>query len=129
MTKEAKVLSVSELNRLAQNLLEETFANIWVEGEITNYKGVHSSGHCYFCLKDDKAQVDVAAFRGVMSSVRFKLEDGLKVLLSGRVSLYPQRGRYQLIATSIEPRGLGALQLAFEQLKKKLEAEGLFRPE
>jgi exodeoxyribonuclease VII large subunit len=129
MPKEPKVLSVSDLNRFAQNLLEENFSNVWVEGEITNYKGVHSSGHCYFKLKDEKAQIDITAFRGVMGTVRFKLADGLKVLIQGRVSLYPQRGQYQLVASSIEPRGLGALQLAFDQLKKKLAAEGLFSEE
>src|SRR4051812_20162282 len=101
MPKEPKVLSVSDLNRLANSLLEETFSNVWVEGEITNYRGVHSSGHCYFKLKDDKAQIDITAFRGVMAGVRFKLEDGLKVLISGRVSLYAARGQFQLVATAI----------------------------
>ena len=109
-------------------ILEEQFADIWLEGEISNYKGVASSGHCYFCLKDAGAQVDAVAFRGVMASLRFKLEEGLKVLMRCRVSLYLQRGRFQIIASAIEPQGAGALQLAFEQLKKKLESEGLFDP-
>lgn len=127
--KEPRIYSVSELNHLAQELLESHFSNVWLEGEVSNYRGVASSGHCYFSLKDENAQVDVVAFRGVMSTLRFKLEDGLKILICGRVSLYLQRGRFQIIAASVEPRGLGALQLAFEQLKKKLEAEGLFAPE
>lgn len=121
-----KIYSVSEFNRIAKELLEEKFSEIWIEGEISNYRGVSSSGHCYFSLKDENAQVDTVAFRGVMSALRFKLEEGLKVLVCGRASLYPQRGRFQIIASLIEPKGAGALQLAFEQLKKKLEGEGLF---
>ena len=128
MPNSPKIYSVSELNRLAQDLLEERFSGIWVEGEISNYRGPSGSGHCYFSIKDDSAQVDVVAFRGVMGSLRFRLEDGLKVLVCGRVSLYAQRGRFQVIASALEPRGAGALQLAFEQLKKKLESEGLFDP-
>ncbi len=126
---EPHVFTVSELNHLAQKTLEQTFANIWVEGEVSNYRGASSSGHCYFCIKDEFAQIDTVAFRGVMSAMRFKLEEGLKILVCGRISLYPQRGRYQLVASAIEPRGAGALQMAFEQLKKKLEAEGLFSQE
>lgn len=126
---ERKVLSVTELNSLTQKMLETQFANVWVEGEISNYKGISSSGHCYFSLKDAQAQIDAVAFRGVMSSLRFELSEGLKVLLLGRVSLYPQRGRYQIIASALEPQGAGALQMAFEQLKKKLEDEGLFKQE
>jgi exodeoxyribonuclease VII large subunit len=124
-----KPYTVSDLNHIAQKTLENNFADIWVEGEISNYRGVSSSGHCYFCLKDAAAQIDAVAFRGVMNSLRFKLEDGLKVLMLGRVTLYAQRGSYQIVAAAIEPQGAGALQLAFEQLKKKLEAEGLFDPE
>lgn len=123
-----KVYTVSELNRIVQKSLEENFPDIWIEGEISNFRGVSSSGHCYFSLKDENAQVDIVAFRGVMSLLKFKLEDGLKVLVCGRVSLYPQRGRFQVVVNRIEPKGAGALQLAFEQLKKKLEAEGLFDP-
>lgn len=121
-----RIYTVSELNHLVQKDLEEGFSNIWIEGEVSNYRGVSSSGHCYFCIKDEFAQVDLVAFRGVMGGLRFKLEDGLKILVCGRASLYTARGRYQIIANAIEPRGAGALQIAFEQLKKKLAAEGLF---
>lgn len=121
-----KIYSVTELNSTAQDLLESSLSHVWVEGEISNYRGVSSSGHCYFTIKDAGAQLDVAAFRGVMQSLRFKLADGLKILLLGKVTLYPARGRYQIVASAIEPAGIGALQLAFEELKKKLGAEGLF---
>lgn len=123
-----KIYSVSELNHIVQKSLEENFSGVWIEGEISNYRGVSSSGHCYFAIKDETAQLDIVAFRGVMSSLKFKLADGLKILVLGKVSLYTQRGRFQIIAQLIEPKGAGALQLAFEQLKKKLEAEGLFDP-
>lgn len=126
MNQTPKIFSVSELNHFVQKTLEEKFSDIWVEGEISNYRGASGSGHCYFCLKDANAQVDIVAFRGVMNALRFKLEEGLKVLICGKVTLYPQRGRFQIVANTIEPKGAGALQLAFEQLKKKLEAEGLF---
>lgn len=121
-----KILTVSELNHWVQKSLEEQFANVWIEGEISNFRGASTSGHCYFSLKDENAQVDVVAFRGVMNHLKFKLTEGLKVLVLGRVSLYTARGKYQVIAQMLEPQGAGALQLAFEQLKKKLEAEGLF---
>ena len=123
-----KIYTVSEINRLAQELLEGQFSNIWIEGEISNFRGASGSGHCYFSIKDANSQVDVVAFKGVMSYLRFQMGDGLKILVFGRVSLYTQRGRFQIIAEKIEPKGLGALQIAFEQLKKKLEAEGLFDP-
>ncbi|OGR84817.1 MAG: hypothetical protein A2901_06365, partial [Elusimicrobia bacterium RIFCSPLOWO2_01_FULL_54_10] len=123
-----KIFTVSEFNRTVKDELEERFGDVWIEGEISNFRGVASSGHCYFCLKDADAQIDIVAFRGVMSSLKFKLEEGLQILVLGRASLYPQRGRFQVVASYIEPKGAGALQLAFEQLKKKLEAEGLFDP-
>ncbi|OGR86170.1 MAG: exodeoxyribonuclease VII large subunit [Elusimicrobia bacterium RIFCSPLOWO2_01_FULL_60_11] len=113
---------------MVKDELEERYAEVWIEGEVSNFRGVAGSGHCYFSLKDAEAQIDIVAFRGVMGSVRFKLEDGLQLLVLGRASLYPQRGRFQIVASLIEPKGAGALQLAFEQLKKKLEAEGLFDP-
>ncbi|MBI3012073.1 MAG: exodeoxyribonuclease VII large subunit, partial [Elusimicrobia bacterium] len=107
---------------------ETQLPHVWVEGEISNFRGVSSSGPCYFSLRDTNAQIDVVAFRGIMNSLKFRLEDGLQVLVSGRVTLYAARGRFQMVLQSIEPKGAGALQIAFEQLKKKLEAEGLFDP-
>ncbi len=123
-----KIYTVSELNLLAKKSLEEKFSDIWVEGEVSNFKGVASSGHCYFTLKDENAQISAVAYRGVMSQVKFKIEDGLKMLLLGKITLYSPRGSFQILAQWMEPKGLGALQLAFEQLKKKLELEGLFDP-
>ncbi len=122
---EREILTVSELNARARDLLEEAFASVWVEGEISNLRR-YSSGHTYFTLKDSEAQVAGVLFRGVASGMRFKPEDGLKILVRGRVSLYEPRGSYQVIVEWMEPAGLGELQLAFEQLRARLQAEGLF---
>src|SRR5574341_464409 len=121
------VLTVSELNALAQDLLEETFRSVWVEGEISNLR-TYPSGHTYFTLKDAGAQIAAVLFRGVIQSLPFRPEDGLKVLTRGRASLYAPRGTFQIIVEAMEAAGLGALQLAFEQLKARLLAEGLFEP-
>jgi len=120
-----RVLTVSELNALAQGVLEETFPSIWVEGEISNTRR-YPSGHIYFTLKDEGAQIAAVLFRGAIRSPAFRPEDGLKVLARGRISLYETRGTFQIIVDALEPAGLGALQLAFEQLKTRLLAEGLF---
>ena len=120
-----RVLTVSELNALAQGVLEETFPSIWVEGEISNTRR-YPSGHTYFTLKDEGAQIAAVLFRGAIQSPAFRPEDGLKVLARGRISLYETRGTFQIIVDAMEPAGLGALQLAFEQLKARLLAEGLF---
>ena len=125
MTEGRKVYTVSELNREIKVVLEDTYPEIWVEGEISNFK-TYSSGHMYFSLKDQEAQISAVIFQGVNRSFKFKLEDGLKVIARGRVTAYPKRGEYQIIINLIEPSGKGALQLAFEQLKAKLEKEGLF---
>jgi exodeoxyribonuclease VII large subunit len=119
------VLTVSELNALAQEILEGSFPAVWVEGEISNLRR-YPSGHTYFTLKDDAAQIAAVLFRGNALSVPFRPKDGLKVLVRGRVSVYAPRGTYQLIVETMQPAGLGALQLAFEQLKARLLAEGLF---
>jgi len=120
-----KIWTVSELNRAAGELLEEAFPRVWVEGEISNWK-VYGSGHAYFSLKDDGGQIAAVLFRAAAKNFRFEPRDGLAALAAGRVSLYGQRGQYQLIVDELEPRGKGALQLAFEQLKEKLQKEGLF---
>ncbi|MCD4814430.1 exodeoxyribonuclease VII large subunit [bacterium] len=122
-----KVYSVSELVESARGLLEGAFSRVWVEGEISNFKH-HSSGHFYLTLKDSGSQLRAAMFRGANRTMRFKTEDGLKVIALGRLSLYTARGDFQMVIESMEPAGLGALQLAYEQLKKKLAAEGLFDP-
>jgi exodeoxyribonuclease VII large subunit len=122
------ILTVTELNQEIKDLLEERFSEVWVEGEISNLR-IPPSGHLYFTLKDDASQIRAVLFRMQARSLRFLPEDGLKVVCRGRVSLYEKRGDYQLILETMEPKGIGALQLAFIQLKERLEKEGLFRSE
>ncbi len=122
-----RVFSVSELTLEVKNLLEEAFPLVWVQGEVANLR-FPASGHVYFTLRDEKASLRAVLFRTQRSLVPFQLEDGLHVLCLGHISLYAPRGEYQLIVQLIEPQGLGALQLALEQRKKKLAAEGLFDP-
>jgi exodeoxyribonuclease VII large subunit len=119
------ILSVTELNRRARQLLEVHLAAVWVRGEISNLS-TPSSGHWYFTLKDDKAQIRCAMFRGQNALLRFKPEHGMQVIARGRISLYEGRGDYQLIAENLQVDGAGNLQIAFEQLKNKLADEGLF---
>lgn len=121
------VYSVSGLTRDIKLILENTFGAVWVEGEISNYKAA-SSGHFYFSLKDAHAVLSCVMFSRANRDVKFKIEDGLKVICFGAANVYEPRGQYQLIVEKIEPRGVGARQLAFEQLKKKLLQEGLFDP-
>ncbi len=120
-----KVYTVAELNRDARATLETTYSQIWVEGEISNFKH-HSSGHMYLSLKDDNAQISTVFFSRINQYLKFKPKDGMKVLVFGRISLYEPRGQYQFFIERMEPKGIGALQLAFIQLKEKLEKEGLF---
>jgi exodeoxyribonuclease VII large subunit len=123
-----KFLTVSELNELIKGTLEARVDALWVQGEISNFR-VPPSGHCYFTLKDDKSQISAVMFRRQGAALRFTPENGLAVLCFGRVSLYSVRGDLQLYVEDMEPQGQGALFLAFEQLKKKLAAEGLFAEE
>lgn len=120
-----KVYTVTELTREVRGLLETEIGEVWVEGEISNFRA-QASGHLYFTLKDAGAQLSVVMFRGNAASLKFKLGDGLQIVAFGELSVYEARGQYQLIARRMEPKGYGALQLAFEQLKRKLAAEGLF---
>src|SRR5258706_5582254 len=120
-----KVLSVSELTWQIRRLLEQQVGRIWVTGEITNLRN-QSSGHLYFTLKDATAQLSCVLFRGEIQVDRALLEDGRKVILQGDVTVYETRGQYQLRVTAVELQGIGALQVAFEKLKQKLNAEGLF---
>lgn len=120
-----RVLTISELNAQVHELLESSFPELWVEGEISNCKA-YPSGHTYLSLKDDKAQVRAVLFKGSAFGVKFKFTDGLKILARGRVTSYETRGELQFIISAAEPREKGALQLALEQLKAKLAAEGLF---
>jgi len=120
------VLTVSELTAEIRQLLETRFLEVWVEGEISNCKLWNSTGHLYFTLKDATAQLKSVMFRSALRYLRFKPEDGLRVIARGRISVYDPKGEYQLVCEHLEPKGLGALQLAFEQVKKRLQAEGLF---
>jgi exodeoxyribonuclease VII large subunit len=122
---ERKIYSVSELSAELKNLLEKSFPDIWVTGEVSNFRGA-GSGHLYFTLKDDTAQLRAVCFRNQARYLKFKPQDGLAVIARGHLSVYEARGEYQLYVEYLEPAGLGALQLAFEQLKQKLAAEGLF---
>jgi exodeoxyribonuclease VII large subunit len=120
-----KIWTVSELNRAARDLLEDRFSRLWLEGEISNFKA-YPSGHAYFSLKDEEGQISAAMFRFASRNLRFKVRDGLAVLAAGSVTVYDKRGQYQFVVDELEPKGKGSLQLAYEQLKEKLRAEGLF---
>jgi exodeoxyribonuclease VII large subunit len=120
-----RIWPVRELVAQVRELVEQQYGDVWVEGEISNYRPA-PSGHVYFTLKDADAQLPIVLFRRQAVLLRFRPEDGLHVLVRGRVSVYEQRGQMQLVAETMEPVGAGSLQLAFEQLKEKLKAEGLF---
>lgn len=120
-----RIFTVSEVTKDIRHLLEDSFVDIWVSGEISNLRRA-ASGHLYFTLKDSEAQMGGVMFRGENWKLKFEPEDGLEVIAHGRISVYEPRGQYQIIVDHLEPQGIGALQLAFEQLKKRLEAEGLF---
>lgn len=125
---EVKVLTVSDLNLMIKSQLESQFPLLWLKGELSNFKP-HTSGHLYFSLKDSKSQISAVMFRGYTRQLQFRPKDGVEVLIRGRVSVYEPRGSYQVYVESMEPVGAGALQKAFEDLKIKLQKEGLFAPE
>ena len=120
-----RVLTISELNAQVHQLLEASFPELWIEGEISNCKA-YPSGHTYLTLKDESSQVRAVLFKSASFGVKFKLQDGQKILVRGRVTSYEPRGELQVVISAAEPRDKGALQLALEQLKAKLQAEGLF---
>ncbi len=122
---ERKIYTVSELTNGIRDVLEDGFASVWVNGEVSNFK-LAPSGHMYFTLKDDSAQIRCVIFKLQNRFLKFKMADGLRVVCWGRVTVYGFRGEYQLTISSVEPQGLGGMMLAFEQLKAKLAAEGLF---
>ncbi len=119
------VFSVSELTRKIRSLLERSVGHVWVEGEISNLT-YHTSGHVYFTLKDAQSQLGAVMFRSEAARLQFRLRDGMQVRAHGRVTVYEKRGNYQIVLETVQPAGLGNLQAAFEALKRKLEAEGLF---
>jgi len=122
-----RIYSVAELSQEIRSLLEKQFPDVWVTGEVSNLRAA-GSGHLYFTLKDETAQLRAVCFRNQARYLKFKPQDGLAVIARGRLSVYEARGEYQLYVEFLEPAGVGALQLAFEQLKQKLAAEGLFDP-
>jgi exodeoxyribonuclease VII large subunit len=125
MFTEKRILTVSQLTALIREVVEENFEHVWLEGEVSNL-AVPASGHLYFTLKDAGAQIRCVLFRASSRALKFKIQNGMALVLRGRVSVYDQRGEYQFIAEYLEPKGIGALQLAFVQLKEKLAREGLF---
>ena len=125
---ERKPLTVSQLTNSIRIALESRFAAVWVEGEISNFKA-HSSGHWYFTLKDSNAQLRAKCFRSTNTRIRFRPTDGLHVRARGKLSIYAPRGEYELVVDALDPVGAGALRIAFEQLRDRLNAEGLFAKE
>src|SRR4029077_323081 len=123
----SKVFTVGELTRQIRGTLETKFRTVWVQGEISNYK-LHPSGHQYFTLKDQRAQIACVIWRDTMAPLRQPLADGAQVQVYGTVTVFEAQGKYQLRVDILQPRGLGLLQAKFEALKRKLEAEGLFDP-
>ena len=121
--------TVSELSFAIKRTVEENFGYVRLRGEVSGYRGPHTSGHCYFTLKDEKARIDAVVWKGVFGRLRFKPEEGLEVIATGRVSTYPGSSKYQIVIESLEPAGIGALLAQLEKLKKKLAAEGLFDDE
>lgn len=122
-----EILTVRELTERIQLVLESSFDSLWVEGEISNLRKP-ASGHLYFTLRDEQAQIRAILFRPVHRAMRFEIQDGMHIVCRGRLSVYKPRGEYQIIIEVAEPKGIGALQIAFEQLKARLEKEGLFDP-
>ncbi len=122
------VYTVSELTKNIRLILEDSFPGVWVEGEISNFR-VPNSGHMYFTLKDKTSQLPCVFFKSNNQSLKFEIKDGLGVVCFGRISVYERQGTYQLYIERLEPKGIGSLQLAFEQLKERLFKEGLFKEE
>ncbi len=122
-----KVLSIGELTRALKGMIEETHAKVWVEGEVSNLRRA-SSGHQYLTLKDDEAPLNSVLYRSIALRMRFDLRDGMRVIARGRLTVYMQRGEYQLLIEEIQPKGIGPLELAFRQLKEKLSLKGYFDP-
>jgi len=121
--------TVSELSHAVKRALEDGFGHVRLRGEVSGYRGPHASGHCYFSLKDDKAKIDAVVWRGVWSRLKFKPEEGMEVIATGKVSSFPGSSKYQIVIETLEPAGLGALMAQLEERKRRLAAEGLFAEE
>src|SRR5256885_13646166 len=118
--------SVSELSAALKRTVEDAYGFVRVRGEITGYRGPHSSGHAYFALKDEGAKIDAVIWRTAFGRIRFKPQEGLEVIATGRLTTYPGRSSYQIVIENLEPAGVGALMALLEEGKKKLAAQGLF---
>ncbi|HRE21398.1 MAG TPA: exodeoxyribonuclease VII large subunit, partial [Rhabdaerophilum sp.] len=119
-------LSVSELAGALKRTIEDAFGQVRLRGEISGYRGPHSSGHVYFSLKDQNAKIDAVIWKGVFSRVKFRPEDGLEVIATGRITTFPGKSSYQIIIEHMEPAGVGALMALLEERRRKLQVEGLF---
>src|SRR5258705_7921477 len=130
MSQEARInipeWSVSELSAALKRTVEDAYGFVRVRGEISGYRGPHASGHCYFALKDEGARIDAVIWKGTFGRIRFKPEEGLEVIATGRLTTYPGRSAYQIVIDALEPAGVGALMALLEERKRKLAAEGLF---
>ncbi len=124
----APELSVSELAAALKRTVEDRFGFVRVRGEISNYRGPHSSGHAYFSLKDQNARLDAVIWKGVFSRLRTKPEEGLEVIATGKLTTFPGKSSYQIVIEAIEPAGVGALLAQLEERRRRLAAEGLFDP-
>src|SRR2546423_9787150 len=122
----APEFTVSELSSALKRTVEDAYGHVRVRGEISGYRGPHSSGHCYFALKDDSAKIEAVIFRLAFGRLRLKPEEGLEVFVSGRLTTRPGQSKYQIIVETLEPAGLGALMALIEERKRRLAAEGLF---
>ena len=120
--------TVSEISGALKRAVEDQFGNVRVRGEISGYRGPHSSGHAYFSLKDDRARIEAVVWRTTMAKLRFRPEEGMEVIASGRLTTYPGSSKYQIVIDNLEPAGAGALMALLEERKRKLAAEGLFEP-
>src|SRR6476469_9110338 len=118
--------TVSELSFALKRTVEEAYGLVKLRGEISNFNGQHSSGHCYFKLKDEDAVIDALIWRSTFQRLKFKPEQGLEVVVKGRVTTYPNKSTYQIVIDDLEPAGIGALMALLEQRKRALAAEGLF---
>ena len=122
----APEFSVSELSGAIKRALEDGFGYVRLKGEISGYRGPHSSGHCYFALKDDKAKIEAVIWKGVFGRLRFKPEEGMEVIAQGKITTFPGSSKYQIMIEALEPAGAGALMALLEERKRKFAAEGLF---
>src|SRR5690554_2149087 len=122
----AAEFTVSEISGALKRTVEEAFGNVRVRGEISGYRGPHSSGHAYFALKDDRARIEAVVWKGTFARLKFKPEEGMEVIASGKLTTYPGSSKYQIVIDNIEPAGAGALMALLEERRRKLAAEGLF---